>query len=82
MPWDIKGVMTLKNDFVLKVKEGLGNISQLCREYGISRQMDAKGLMLKQGTLIDATVIEAAPTPVPIKMEQEADRLKTLMSIG
>ena len=27
----------------------------------LNRQMDAKGLILKQGTLIDATVIEAAP---------------------
>ena len=31
----------------------------------LKRQMDAKGLMLKQGTLIDATVIEAAPKKPP-----------------
>lgn len=37
MPWNNRGVMTLREEFVAKAQSKKHNISQLCREYNISR---------------------------------------------
>ncbi len=42
MQWDIKGALALREDIVLKVKEGQQNISQHC--HGISRSKAYKWL--------------------------------------
>jgi transposase InsO family protein len=37
MPWNNRGVMTLREEFIAKVKSKKYKISQLCQEYNISR---------------------------------------------
>jgi transposase InsO family protein len=44
MPWKEKSVMELRTLFVLKASEPLANISELCREFGISRKTGYKWL--------------------------------------
>jgi IS5 family transposase len=39
----------------------------------INRQLDAKGLILRKGTLVDATLIQAAGRPVSVKEEPPSD---------
>lgn len=38
MPWDHRGVMSLREEFIAKVHGKMESISQLCREYRISRK--------------------------------------------
>lgn len=42
MPWPEKGQMALREEFVLRALEPGANLSELCREYGISRKMGHK----------------------------------------
>ena len=42
----------------------------------LNRQLDAKGLIIKKGTLVDATVIEAAPKKPPKNEEGTAGKSK------
>lgn len=44
MPWKENSVMDLRTLFVLKALEPLANISELCREFGISRKTGYKWL--------------------------------------
>jgi transposase InsO family protein len=44
MPWKEHRVMSLKVEFVHRAKSGTATISELCREYGISRQTGHKWL--------------------------------------
>lgn len=37
MPWDTRGIMSLREEFIRRVKDNNENISSLCREYSISR---------------------------------------------
>ena len=42
MPWKEVGEMKLRNEFVVRVSSKGANISELCREYGISRSVGYK----------------------------------------
>lgn len=44
MPWNTKGIMSLREEFIIRVQEDLTSISHLCREYGISRKTAYKWL--------------------------------------
>lgn len=44
MPWENRGVMLLKEEFVLKASENISGFSELCREYNISRPTGYKWL--------------------------------------
>ena len=58
-----------------------GMQDQLFKE--LDRQLETKGLMVKKGTLIDATVIEAAPKrPNQNPMEQQGNRRSILKRTG
>ena len=38
MPWEDRGVMSLREEFIARAQEKDENLSQLCREYNISRK--------------------------------------------
>jgi transposase InsO family protein len=42
MPWDNRGLMFLKEEFIQNVKKKTGTISQLCEKYNISRKTGHK----------------------------------------
>lgn len=44
MPWNERNAMMLREEFVIKAQEPTANISQLCREYDISRDVAYKWL--------------------------------------
>ena len=44
MPWETRTPMRQRLAFVRRVKEGAGNVSALCRQYGISRKTGYKWL--------------------------------------
>jgi len=50
---------------------GQGLVAEFFEE--INRQLQAKGLLLKQGTVVDATIIESANRPLSDKKRKELD---------
>ena len=44
MPWEKRGVTSLREEFVIKAEKKLATISQLCRDYNISRKTAYKWL--------------------------------------
>jgi transposase InsO family protein len=57
MPWKEETKMTLRTEFVKMVEQGSGNVSELCRRYGVSRKTGYKWLKRYQedgyGGLVD-----------------------------
>lgn len=80
MPWDIKGVMALKEDFVLKVKEGRYNLSQLCREYGISRPTAYKWLA-RYDTDGSAGLFDRSRRPLHAPLRTEEHFIDIILSL-
>src|SRR5574338_25870 len=48
MPWESRGIMSLREEFVIKANENIDSFSELCREYNISRPTGYKWLQRYQ----------------------------------
>jgi transposase InsO family protein len=72
MPWENRGVMSLREEFIARAQESDENLSQLCREYGISRKTAYKWISRyeKEG-LLGLTDRPRRPLHMPARTDED-----------
>ena len=79
MAWKEKDVMVLRYEFITKAQETDANISQLCRDYGISRQIAYKWLQrYKEEGLLGLEDRSKRPSHMPSRLEDTTIQLVLL----
>src|SRR6266513_892489 len=76
MAWKQKDVMMLRYEFITKAQEPEANISQLCREYDISRQIAYKWLQrYKEDGVLGLENRSKRPSRMPSRLEDNIIQL-------
>jgi transposase InsO family protein len=76
MAWKEKDIMVLRYEFVSKAQESNANISRLCREYGISRQIAYKWLQrYKEDGILGLENRSKRPSRMPSRLEDSTIQL-------
>jgi transposase len=76
MAWKEKDIMVLRYEFITKAQEPEANISQLCREYGISRQIAYKWLQrYKEDGILGLETRSKRPSHMPSRLEDSIIQL-------
>lgn len=74
MPWDSKGLMLLKEEFIRKIEGKAGTVTQLCQKYKISRKTGYKWLSRFRR---DGILGLSNRSRKPLRMHNRTDQLHT-----
>ena len=79
MPWEDKEIMSLREEFILRLNDNLENISKLCHEYNITRPTAYKWLRRYQAEGI-LGLEDRSKRPSRMPLRTNSDHTKLILS--